>query len=57
MRGMEEIYHEGEEGARRAGIGSAYTFLRVPGEPQLALVVNISVPGLSLIKSIIPKSL
>jgi hypothetical protein len=36
--GTEEIYHKGEEGARKAGIGSAYTFLRVPGDPQLALV-------------------
>jgi hypothetical protein len=35
---MEEIYHEGEEGAGRAGIGGAFSFLRVPGEPQLAFV-------------------
>jgi hypothetical protein len=35
---MEEIYHEGEEGARRPGIEGVFSFLRVPGEPQLALV-------------------
>jgi hypothetical protein len=29
---MEEIYHEGEEGARRPGIEGIF-FLRVPGEP------------------------
>jgi hypothetical protein len=29
---MEEIYHEGEEGARKAGIEDAFSFLRVPGE-------------------------
>jgi hypothetical protein len=34
----EEIHHEGEEGARRAGIECVFLFLRVPGEPQLALV-------------------
>jgi hypothetical protein len=33
---MEEMYHEGEEGARKAGTGGAFSFLRVPGEPQLA---------------------
>ncbi|MDR0399402.1 MAG: hypothetical protein LBH51_00485 [Treponema sp.] len=49
----EEIYHQGEEGAQRAGIKGAFSFLRVPGEPQLAfvrcrlrrLVVDILVPG------------
>jgi hypothetical protein len=35
---MEEICHEGEEGAGKAGIEGAFSFLRVPGEPQLALV-------------------
>ncbi|MDR0401303.1 MAG: hypothetical protein LBH51_10250 [Treponema sp.] len=41
---MEEIYHEGEEGARKAEIEGAFLFLRVlasrssPGEPHLALV-------------------
>ncbi|MDR0400095.1 MAG: hypothetical protein LBH51_04055 [Treponema sp.] len=35
---MEEIYHEGEEGARKAGIEGAFLFLCVPGEPQLTLV-------------------
>jgi hypothetical protein len=34
----EEIYHEGEEGAQSSGIGGALSFLRVPGEPQLAFV-------------------
>jgi hypothetical protein len=38
----EEIYHEGEEGARRPGIGGIFSFLRVP---WCALVVNIPVPG------------
>jgi hypothetical protein len=37
-QGAEEIYHEGEEGARRAELEGAFSFLRVPGEPQLALV-------------------
>jgi hypothetical protein len=41
----EEFYREGEEGARRPGIGSVYSFLRVPGEPQLAFVVNTIIPG------------
>jgi hypothetical protein len=41
---IEEIYHEGEEGARKTGIGSAYTFLRVP---WCAFVVNILTPGSS----------
>jgi hypothetical protein len=35
---MEEIYHEGGEGARRAGIEGVFLFLRVPGEPWFALV-------------------
>jgi hypothetical protein len=39
---IEEIYHEGEEGARKIGIGSAYTFLRVP---LCAFVVKILIPG------------
>jgi hypothetical protein len=30
---MKEIYHEGGEGARKAGIGGDFSFLRVPGEP------------------------
>ncbi|MDR0399545.1 MAG: hypothetical protein LBH51_01205 [Treponema sp.] len=34
----EEIYHEGEEGARKEGIEEVSSFLRVPGERQLALV-------------------
>jgi hypothetical protein len=34
----EEMYHKGEKGARRAGIEGAFSFLRVPGEPQPALV-------------------
>jgi hypothetical protein len=37
-RRTEEIYHKGEEGARRLGIEGAFSFLRVPGEPQLAFV-------------------
>jgi hypothetical protein len=40
----EEIYHEGEEGARRPGIEGAFLFLRVP---LCALVVNILIPGCS----------
>jgi hypothetical protein len=42
----EEIYHEGEEGARRPGIGSVYSFLRVP---LCAFVVNILIPVVALI--------
>jgi hypothetical protein len=38
----EEIYHEGEEGARRPGIEGEYSFLRVP---LCAFVVNILIPG------------
>jgi hypothetical protein len=39
---VEEIYHEGGEGAGRAGIEGVFSFLRVPWCP---FVVNISVPG------------
>ncbi|MDR0399333.1 MAG: hypothetical protein LBH51_00130 [Treponema sp.] len=39
---MEEIDHEGEEGARRPGIEGIFSFLRVP---LCALVVNIPIPG------------
>jgi ABC-type sulfate transport system permease component len=38
----EEIYHEGEEGARSLGIEDIFLFLRVP---LCALVVNILIPG------------
>jgi hypothetical protein len=38
----EEIYHEGEEGARRPGIEGAFLFLRVL---LCALVVDILIPG------------
>jgi hypothetical protein len=41
---MEEIYHEGEEGARRRGLEAFFSFLRVP---LCALVVNILIPGSS----------
>ncbi|MDR0400979.1 MAG: hypothetical protein LBH51_08560 [Treponema sp.] len=39
---MEEIYHEGEEGAGRAGIEGSFSFLRVP---LCAFVVKILIPG------------
>jgi hypothetical protein len=39
---IKEIYHEGEEGARRLGIEGAFSFLRVP---LCILVVNILIPG------------
>jgi hypothetical protein len=38
----EEIYHQGEEGAREAGIEGTFSFLCVP---LCAFVVKILVPG------------
>jgi hypothetical protein len=51
---MEEIYHEGEEGAQRQGLEeflhSSFVFLASRSSPWCALVVNIPVPVPSLIR-------
>jgi hypothetical protein len=44
----EEIYHEGEEGARRPGIGSifySFVFLASRSSPWCAFVVTIPIPS------------
>jgi hypothetical protein len=44
----EEIYHEGEEGARRRGLKvlfRSFVFLVSRSSPLCALVVNILIPG------------
>jgi hypothetical protein len=45
---MEEIHHEGEEGARSSGIEGifhSFVFLASRSSPWRAFVVNIPVPG------------
>jgi hypothetical protein len=44
----EEIYHEGEEGARRPGLKAffySFVFLASRSSPWCAFVVNILIPG------------